>query len=279
MLTPPPDRPSMPTIQVVPDSYHEANPLHLIRLVADMLDQLIAVNDRIPWENGHLTRFHSRVAPDISIVDYLIRVVRYTALENSCLLLILVYIDRASRQTSPTDNSESNRGLPPTTETSDPASAPAATRGRSAFTTPLTFHISSLTVHRFLITATVVAAKTICDFYCKNSHYAKVGGITLHEMNSLELELLGALRWKVSAPFETLQQYYISLVARHPAYQLASAVTTRPSTVSSSSPSESHGAPISAGVQAARVPPVPPTIEHANDWNSDSSSDESMAIS
>ncbi|KAJ1969859.1 Pho80p cyclin, partial [Dimargaris xerosporica] len=193
MLTPPtapPDRQLTPTIQVVPDSYHEANPLHLIRLVADMLDQLIAVNDRIPWENGHLTRFHSRVAPDISIVDYLIRVVRYTALENSCLLLILVYIDRASRQTTPTDSSENNRNLSATTGASDPDNSPAAPRNRPACTAPSTFHISSLTVHRFLITATVVAAKTICDFYCKNSHYAKVGGITLHEMNSLELELL-----------------------------------------------------------------------------------------
>ncbi|RKP35658.1 cyclin-domain-containing protein, partial [Dimargaris cristalligena] len=164
-------------------NYYEINSTDLIRLVAGMLDQLIAVNDRIPFERDHLTRFHSRTAPNISVVDYLTRIVRYTRLENSCLLLILVYIDWA------------------------PGTMPV-------------FHISSLTVHRFLITAVTISAKAICDYYCTNTHYARVGGVSIQEMNSLEIELLNYLRWRVTAPFEVLQQYYMSLVARHPEYQL-----------------------------------------------------------
>ncbi|KAJ1986582.1 Pho80p cyclin [Dimargaris cristalligena] len=207
-----------PPVRTLASNYYEINSTDLIRLVAGMLDQLIAVNDRIPFERDHLTRFHSRTAPNISVVDYLTRIVRYTRLENSCLLLILVYIDWASTSAPPLPDPP--RPIGETGSTDDdghPAVRPAddSTPG----TMPV-FHISSLTVHRFLITAVTISAKAICDYYCTNTHYARVGGVSIQEMNSLEIELLNYLRWRVTAPFEVLQQYYMSLVARHPEYQL-----------------------------------------------------------
>ena len=76
------------------------------------------------------------------------------------------------------------------------------------------FTISSLTVHRFLITAATVASKGLCDSFCTNTFYAKVGGISLRELNVLELEFVARVDWKIVPKFEVLTEYYESLVKR-----------------------------------------------------------------
>jgi hypothetical protein len=149
--------------------------------VADMLGRLISHNDLIPLTPSTLTRFHSRAPPNISLPDYIRRIVKYTSVEKACLLTLLIYIDRVCE--------------------------------RHAH-----FTISSLTVHRFLITGITVAAKALCDSYCTNSHYAKVGGISTRELNALELEFLRLIDWRLATTGPVLQQYYVNLVKQHPSY-------------------------------------------------------------
>jgi len=60
------------------------------------------------------------------------------------------------------------------------------------------FTISSLTVHRFLISSVAVASKALCDVFCTNSHYAKVGGLRVVELNLLEKEFLAAIDWRLT---------------------------------------------------------------------------------
>lgn len=63
------------------------------------------------------------------------------------------------------------------------------------------FTISSLTVHRFLIASVCVSTKALCDAFCTNSHYAKIGGIKLAELNVLEREFLSSLEWRLIVSF------------------------------------------------------------------------------
>lgn len=147
-----------------------------------MLGRLISHNDLIPLTPSNLTRFHSRTPPNISLSDYLRRIVKYTSVEKSCLLILLIYIDRVCE-------------LHPH------------------------FTVSSLTVHRFLITAVTVSSKALCDSYCTNSHYAKVGGISTQEINALELEFLSLIDWHLASTGPILQQYYSNLVEQHPCYE------------------------------------------------------------
>lgn len=147
-----------------------------------MLGRLIIHNDLIPLTPSNLTRFHSRTPPNISLSDYLRRIVKYTSVEKSCLLILLIYIDRVCE-------------LHPH------------------------FTVSSLTVHRFLITAVTVSSKALCDSYCTNSHYAKVGGISTQEINALELEFLSLIDWHLASTGPILQQYYANLVEQHPCYE------------------------------------------------------------
>lgn len=148
-----------------------------------MLCRLTAHNDQIPLTSANLTRFHSRAPPQISVYDYLRRIVKYTSLERACLLVILIYIDRVCERVR-------------------------------------TFTISSLTVHRFIIASVTLAAKAVCDSYCTNSHYAKVGGLSTQELNTLEVEFLGLIEWRVAVEGTVMQRYYVNLVRQHSRFEI-----------------------------------------------------------
>jgi hypothetical protein len=60
-----------------------------------------------------------------------------------------------------------------------------------------TFTLSSLTVHRFLIAGVTAGSKALCDVFCTNAHYAKVGGIKVNELNALERELVKVTDWNL----------------------------------------------------------------------------------
>jgi len=64
-----------------------------------------------------------------------------------------------------------------------------------------TFTLSSLTVHRFLIAGVCAGSKAQCDVFCTNSHYAKVGGININELNALEMEFLKVTQWDLCVSF------------------------------------------------------------------------------
>ncbi|KAJ6603128.1 cyclin-domain-containing protein [Mycena sp. CBHHK59/15] len=150
----------------------------LVLLIADMLERLIAHNDRIPLLPESLTRFHSRSAPAITVLDYLRRIVRFTNVEKSCLLITLHYIDQICARM------------------------------------PL-FTLSSLTCHRFIIASITVSSKGLCDTFCTNNLYAKVGGISVTELNILEREFLEKIDWRLMCTREVLQEYYVNLVRTH----------------------------------------------------------------
>ncbi|EJT97421.1 cyclin-domain-containing protein [Dacryopinax primogenitus] len=207
---------------VLPRSFEEAPVEHIVVLVADMLQRLTDINDQIEVQQPNLTRFHSRTPPAISIRDYLARIVQYTKPERSCLLLTLHYVDLLCAR--------------------NPA-----------------FALSSLTVHRFLIASITCSSKALCDVFCKNTHYARVGGLGLGELNLLEREFLEAIDWRLATTRELIQSYYESLVSAHPAYRLApppptsapaSAHNSESSMSSSSSDAGEMGDELGAGAGA-----------------------------
>ncbi|KAI8836118.1 cyclin-domain-containing protein [Chytridium lagenaria] len=162
----------------VADFYNDVDVNVLIFLVAEILECLTAHNNRLTVNPANITRFHSKRAPDISIIEYLRRIVKHGAVNRSCLLSILVYMDRMCFRHN-------------------------------------MFMISSLTVHRFIITAVTVSSKAHSDTYFSNRVYADVGGIPLRELNTLELDTLFHLNWDLQVTSDRLQTYYVNLIKRH----------------------------------------------------------------
>ncbi|PVG03078.1 cyclin-domain-containing protein [Serendipita vermifera] len=136
----------------------------LVVLIADLLHRMVVHNDQIPLSAEGLTRFHSRSTPGISILDYLRRIIRYVRVERSVLLLMLHSIDQiCARRPS--------------------------------------FNISSLSVHRFVIASITILSKAFCDAFSPNPLFAKVGGVSLIELNLLEREFLSAMDWRLAVRY------------------------------------------------------------------------------
>jgi len=171
------------TAKVVPQRYEKCDPKDLGVLIANMLMELIRLNDPIPLKDGKLTRFHSRAPPGISCHDYLLRLIQHATLSPPILLSMVFYIDRL-----------------------------CAMYG--------SFTISSLTVHRFLITAATVASKGLSDSFWTNPTYARIGGISTGELATLEMDFLQKMEWRIVPKPETLTDYYRSLVQRSEGYEL-----------------------------------------------------------
>lgn len=170
-------------IRRMPLDYSICETRDLVLLISSMLMDLIRYNDTIPLRDGHLTRFHSRAPPGISVLDYLQRLTTHATLSPPILLSMVYYIDKLC------------------------ALYPA-------------FTISSLTVHRFLITAATVASKGLSDSFWTNKVYARVGGVSMKELALLELEFLVRVQWRIVPQPEVLVDYYKSLVGRTVGYEL-----------------------------------------------------------
>ncbi|KAL9083143.1 MAG: hypothetical protein Q9159_005961 [Coniocarpon cinnabarinum] len=171
-------------VKVLPSDYAQCEPKTLAVLIASLIMDLIGHNDNIQLEEVHLTRFHSRTPPGISVHDYMQRLTFHATLPTPVLLAMVNYIDKLCEAFS-------------------------------------IFTINSLTVHRFLIAAATVAAKGLCDVFWTNSTYAKVGGVSKKELAILELELLSKIEWRIVPNPEKLGEYYKSLVDNHPSYILS----------------------------------------------------------
>lgn len=143
-----------------------------------MLDLLCQHNDQVVLTPDALTRFHSRASPGISVVEYLRRIVKYTNLEVSS--------DTAATTLAPRPATNAAQKIP--------LLSLLAYIDLTCQNLP-TFTLSSLTVHRFLIAGVTAGSKAQCDVFCTNSHYAKVGGIKVGELNALEREFLRVTGW------------------------------------------------------------------------------------
>lgn len=176
-------RPAKTEARSMPLQYEKCDTRDLVILISNMLLELIRHNDDMPLQEGRLTRFHSRAPPGISVQDYLQRLTTHATLPPPILLSMVYYIDRLC------------------------ALYPA-------------FTISSLTVHRFLITSATVASKGLSDSFWTNSTYARVGGVSLKELALLELEFLWRVEWRIVPQPEVLEDYYRSLIGRSEEFEL-----------------------------------------------------------
>ncbi|MCO5589131.1 hypothetical protein L7F22_043097 [Adiantum nelumboides] len=104
--------------------------------------------------------YYSMSRPRISIGKYLIRIHRYTRCSPPCFVLGFVYIDQLVHKQPD-------------------------------------FPLIWLNIHRLLLTSIMVATKFLDDLHHNNAFYAKIGGISLHELNILEIDFLFKLKFQL----------------------------------------------------------------------------------
>lgn len=103
----------------------------------------------------------ARHVPGISLAKYVERFVQYTAAPKEVVVAALAYLDRF-----------------------------VAANGAGV-------RLAATNVHRLLAVAFVVAAKFHCDQYNSNKYYARVAGLPLAELNTLERAFLADLDYRL----------------------------------------------------------------------------------
>ena len=112
--------------------------------------------------------YHPKV-PEISIYDYLYRIKKYSLIEDSTIIISLIYIDRVCN----------NKGI----------------------------ILTKYNIHRILFSAIFTALKFNEDIFYKTSFYAKIGGISTKELINLENAFIKLIDFKFFVSEEIFQTY------------------------------------------------------------------------
>jgi len=150
----------------------------LIESVALLLEEMI--EERCgrysgPDEIPNKTIFHAKKLPSISIRDYLMRFSTYSNCHEDAFVYALIYLDKVGESVNE-------------------------------------FSVDSFNVHRLILMCLVLACKFYDDFYYKNSYYARIGGVTTQEFNSLEQEfLVNWIDFALYVETDTYTSYYQDL--------------------------------------------------------------------
>lgn len=115
--------------------------------------------------------FHALQAPSITPIEYLRRLVRYAFCSRSVFIAAFYYLEKI-------------------------ACIPGAD-----------LSVTSLSVHRLVLTAVLVATKVFDDILYDNAHFAKVGGLDVKELNMLELDFLKLLDFKLCISAEEFELF------------------------------------------------------------------------
>ncbi|CAI4064702.1 Pcl7p SKDI_09G1130 [Saccharomyces kudriavzevii IFO 1802] len=165
----------------------------LIQMISALLNRIVTANDEYAEISQQVSKdnqdellapilaFYGKSVPEISVVQYLERIQKYCPTTNDIFLSLLVYFDRISKKYG---------------HFSD----------RNAHTKQM-FGMDSGNIHRLLITGITICTKFLSDFFYSNSRYAKVGGISLQELNHLELQFLVLCDFKLLVSVEEMQKY------------------------------------------------------------------------
>jgi len=154
----------------------------VIEIVADILEEIVKDNEE---NNGNETNksdinesaiigvFSSNKTPQISIKKYLTRIMKYSKPETSTVIICLIYIDKICENSS--------------------------------------LQLSIHNIHRIILSCMILALKYNEDDYYSNKYYAKVGGISLKELNELEYNIMVLLQFNFFIDDITYEKYQAQL--------------------------------------------------------------------
>ncbi|CAK85733.1 unnamed protein product (macronuclear) [Paramecium tetraurelia] len=140
----------------------------LLLTIAKILEEILQETDPLSLQQA--SPFHTQRTPSISIENYIQRIAKYAHCNSVCFVFALIYLDKIQ---------EMHQNVV----------------------------LNSNCIHRFMIVSIMVAIKYYDDEYYKNEYYAKVGGLSLKEINQLEKEFLNMLNYELFIQKEVFEVY------------------------------------------------------------------------
>lgn len=157
-------------IQFNPNIINDNSEKKIIKKISDLFSDICATNTKeFNKENNSLTKPFITINPSITIKDYLERLYKYSKMNISTVILLLIYIDRISNINK--------------------------------------FKLTYYIIHKLILSSMVVAIKYNEDDYFSIKYYAKLGGISKAEMINLELYFVTLLNFNLFVKIELFNKY------------------------------------------------------------------------
>jgi len=145
----------------------------VVGLLGTLLDKTIECNDRRSCQPGKLPEFEAGRC-HLSASAYLKRIMKYGGCSDCCVVVGLLYLQRLKQRVS-------------------------------------TLRLTSNNMQRLLLTSVMVASKFLDDEYNSNKHWAQIGGLSLQELNMLEIRMLFHMSFRLQVTRKEYEEYQQAL--------------------------------------------------------------------
>ena len=151
-------------------------PMKMIEIISDLLNNICEENkvksDNI---NKNIKPFMTESIPSLSIKDYLTRLSQFTKINESTIILILIYIDRIGKINK--------------------------------------FILTYRNIYKLILASMVIAIKYNEDNFYSSEVYAKLGGLSVPELNYLEFQFLILIKFSLFIEKDLFNKYYYNLLS------------------------------------------------------------------
>ena len=145
--------------------------------ISAILEELLKQNKQLSsykkkiYEQSKMV-FSCHKKPKISILEYINRIIKYTYLEKSSLIVSLIYLDRICQND---------------------------------------ILLTDYNIHRLLLISIIISIKINEDKIFGNNYYAEVGGISIKEFNSIESDFVNFINYYLFVTEEEYFKYKMYL--------------------------------------------------------------------
>ena len=141
-----------------------------LKIIADLLTDICEENKARADQKSSLPNiFYSKKIPGISIGDYLSRLQKYSKINESTIILILIYIDRICNKNQ--------------------------------------IKLSYYNIHKIILASFVIAIKYNEDDDYPSKFYASLGGVPKEKIHLLEYEFLALIDFNLYVDIELFNKY------------------------------------------------------------------------
>ena len=149
--------------------------IDILEIISDLFNNICEENkDKKNNENPLIKPFINKTIPSITIKDYLFRLIKYSQINTSTIIMILIYIDKICN---------SNHFL-------------------------LTYY----NIHKLILASLVMAIKYNEDQYYSMEFYSKLGGVTVEKLKIMESTFLLLIQYNLFIKDIVYEQYYNNLM-------------------------------------------------------------------
>ena len=163
-------------VEGIDNTHEEQMIISTIEIISDLFINICEEN-KIKKSNKNflIKSFTNKFIPSISIKDYILRLAKYSKVNESTIIIVLIYIDRICNINH--------------------------------------LNLTYYNIHKLILASFILAIKYNEENYYSMAFYSKIGGISLSELNNLEFECLILIRYNLFIQPKLFDKYYKDLMS------------------------------------------------------------------